>query len=338
LYVHWDFTYEQQQQFNAASVHGAMVLRVRSERAKDLPEVHLHKDSRHWFLHVPHANAAYRTELGYYQKNGGWVRVAESDDVRTPPDQVAQDKAFRFARMPEARPASREGSTEGQAAGTAQHWKPQSITPDSERHGPLHTFIPPGVSAAVELLPAALASPTEWTSAQEEALDDLVGDWLTQPEWFESGQVSELVQGRTQRNRRTVEQGFTFPAPSSAEIALAALAPEQRESISSPVPGPEQQRSFWFNVNTELIVYGATDPSATVKIGNRPIRLRRDGTFSYRFALPDGYYELPAVATSFDGESRRAHLRFARASQYQSDVGQHPQDQGLKVPAQENTE
>src|SRR5688572_31722682 len=32
---------------------------------------------------------------------------------------------------------------------------------------------------------------------------------------------------------------------------------------------------------------------ATVTIGGRPIRLRPDGSFSYRFSLPDGEYELP---------------------------------------------
>ena len=71
LYLHWDFTWEQQQQFNAASVHGAMVLRVKSDRAGELTQIHLHQDSRHWFVHVPDANAIYQVELGYYQADGG---------------------------------------------------------------------------------------------------------------------------------------------------------------------------------------------------------------------------------------------------------------------------
>jgi hypothetical protein len=209
----------------------------------------------------------------------------------------------------------------------------------SERHGPLHEVIPPDLSARLEYLPWLSESSSEWTSAQEEALEELVLGWLSRSDWFESGQIDQLVQGRTQRKRPGPNHGFAFPAPSSAEIALAALAPERGEGISSEALGPEQprQRNFWFNVNAELIVYGATDPSATVTIGNRAIRLRRDGTFSYRFALPDGYYELPSVATSLDGESRRANLRFSRSSEYDGEVGAHPQDQKLKVPAPENT-
>ena len=65
--------------------------------------------------------------------------------------------------------------------------------------------------------------------------------------------------------------------------------------------------------------------------------VRRDGTFSFRFALPDGNYDLPVQATSADAsDSRRAELRFSRATQYRGEVGAHPQDAALKVPRVEN--
>ena len=63
----------------------------------------------------------------------------------------------------------------------------------------------------------------------------------------------------------------------------------------------EQAKGFWFNVNAELIIYGATEPDAKVTLGGHEIKLRSDGSFSYRFALPDGKYDLPAVAVSADG-------------------------------------
>ena len=92
-----------------------------------------------------------------------------------------------------------------------------------------------------------------------------------------------------------------------------------------------------FNVNAELIIYGATEPDAEVSIGGRLIKLRTDGTFSYRFALPDGDYDLPVVATSSDrSDGRAAGLRFSRATSYRGDVGTHPQDSNLKAPRVEN--
>ena len=99
----------------------------------------------------------------------------------------------------------------------------------------------------------------------------------------------------------------------------------------------ERRKGFWFNVNAELIIYGATEPDATVTIGDRVIKLRSDGTFSYRFALPDGQYELPAVAVSNDrSDTRSARLKFGRKTGYGGEVGAHPQDPSLKTPRVEH--
>ena len=100
---------------------------------------------------------------------------------------------------------------------------------------------------------------------------------------------------------------------------------------------PWAGREFWFSVNAELIIYGATDPEASVTIGGRPIRLRADGSFSYRFSLPDGDYNLPIVAVSSDQtDGRGAELQFSRRTDYYGEVGAQPQDPGLKSPAPEH--
>ncbi|MBU4305413.1 MAG: DUF4912 domain-containing protein [Candidatus Omnitrophica bacterium] len=71
--------------------------------------------------------------------------------------------------------------------------------------------------------------------------------------------------------------------------------------ISSPGAGrPIPSRNFWLVVNTELIVYGATEPGAQVTVQGRPITLNRDGTFSLRFALPEGEQVIPVKAVSPD--------------------------------------
>ena len=51
----------------------------------------------------------------------------------------------------------------------------------------------------------------------------------------------------------------------------------------------------------ENIVYGATEPDATVTCQGRPVQLRPDGTFTLRFALPDGQQVIPCAARSADG-------------------------------------
>jgi len=68
----------------------------------------------------------------------------------------------------------------------------------------------------------------------------------------------------------------------------------------------EKERSFWLKVDCELIVYGATDPKASVSVQDRPIRLNADGTFSFRYTFPDGKQEIKVEAKSPDeGETRR---------------------------------
>ena len=65
------------------------------------------------------------------------------------------------------------------------------------------------------------------------------------------------------------------------------------------------ERKFWLVVNTELIVYGATEPDAKVKVQGKAVKLKSDGTFTLRFALPDGKQVIPVEAVSFDGIDHR---------------------------------
>lgn len=71
--------------------------------------------------------------------------------------------------------------------------------------------------------------------------------------------------------------------------------------------GAEQARprGFWFKLDCELIVYGATEPDATVTVQGQPVQLRPDGSFTLRFALPDGEQVLEATARSADRSEER---------------------------------
>ncbi len=87
---------------------------------------------------------------------------------------------------------------------------------------------------------------------------------------------------------------------------LEAITSGSVSSISSPVKKISKQKSFWLIVDCELIVYGATEPDANVSIQGKPIKLRNDGTFTMRFALPDGKQVIPVVATNKDGDDTKS--------------------------------
>ena len=63
--------------------------------------------------------------------------------------------------------------------------------------------------------------------------------------------------------------------------------------------------NFHFELDAELIVYGTTEPNATVTLQGEPVQLRPDGTFTVRFGLPDSRQIIPAVAASADGVEER---------------------------------
>lgn len=92
--------------------------------------------------------------------------------------------------------------------------------------------------------------------------------------------------------------------------------------------------SFWFAINAELIIYGATEPDAKVTVDGKPIKLRTDGTFSFHYAFPDGEHRLPVVAVSKSGDDKRGvELKFKRDSAAKGNVGKVKQARHLKSPA-----
>jgi hypothetical protein len=67
-----------------------------------------------------------------------------------------------------------------------------------------------------------------------------------------------------------------------------------------------RQRSFWLVADAELIVYGATDPSARLSIGGEDVPLSADGTFRLQVPFRDGQQLYPIEALAADGEQKRS--------------------------------
>ena len=80
---------------------------------------------------------------------------------------------------------------------------------------------------------------------------------------------------------------------------------------------PGSLKKFFFEIDAKLIVFGRTDPTAHLTLGNDPIKLGADGTFVMSFSLPDSRQIIPAVATSSDGvEERTIVLAVERNTKY----------------------
>ncbi len=107
--------------------------------------------------------------------------------------------------------------------------------------------------------------------------------------------------------------GGLDPGQSSAELVGELHRRLRAEGASgavssfgaSPLGEAEKIAGFWFTLDCELVVYGATEPDATVTMQGQPVKLRPDGTFTVRMMLPDGVQEIETVATSADGSEER---------------------------------
>jgi len=332
LYAHWDLTREQQLELNGASTDGHLVLRIYAHKIEGhaLYEIHVHPESRHWFAHVERAGNSYAAELGYYSALGKWMRVAISSGTVTPPDAASKEDTAEFATIPFEIPFAKLIQIIEDAV--RDNIPLAQAIEELRRHG--HPDLPrmtPGAVAAFNsatIAPTSIPGPTRaWTPQQEQALAKIINIDQSRRIWMGSLEITELI-------RRRLSQDVTSPTTAYGISSLALTSP------TSPFGGgvgAEQAKGFWFNVNAELIIYGATEPNAKVTLGGHEIKLRSDGTFSYRFALPDGKYDLPAVAVSASGDdARAADLKFTRDTQYLGDVGATPQDPSLKPPLADN--
>jgi len=94
----------------------------------------------------------------------------------------------------------------------------------------------------------------------------------------------------------------------------AGLWASGRSESGSGIVNP-RQRAFWLVADAELIVYGATDPSAKLAIGGEEVPLSSDGTFRIQVPFRDGQQVYAIEAVAADGEQRRnIRLEFKRTT------------------------
>ena len=320
LYASWDLKKEDQKKFNSMSREGHLVIKVfrGGEEKTAVPDVHVHPESRNWFIHVPDAETRYYAVLGYYDRASDWNELARSRGTLTPPDAPSSDQTAEFATIP-------RHVTFQTLQDTVKEFIKENI--------PLVRAVLKSSPEEQAQNPAQAETQKPWPLSKATELAKMVTIDNLRRVWMGSLEITELIRRRLQEEVSSMAAAAVGVPPSVAVPGSEAIT-----SISSPFGGmPGRDRKFWFNVNAELIIYGATEPNAKVTIAGRKIRLRPDGSFSFRFSLPDGQYQLPAVAVSPDGvEAREAKLHFSRASQYSGKVDVHPQDSALKPPRPES--
>ncbi len=255
--------------------------------------------SGHRTLPVLYANTVYLAALGIVSESGSWNPVAVSTPVRTAPDGPSLTWASETALFP-------SGQT--------------GEEPSTERTSPI--VVPTIPTTAVP----DVATATFLTALATESLG-----WTTDPN--SSGSVA--VRSRPPLGSLEAPDRSITPPPGSA-VWTAESAPVPG-SVPVPPPAPPGPTGFWFKVHAELVLHGSTEPGASITIAGHPVRLRDDGSFTFRFSLPNGSFDLPVEAVKADGSDRRsAHLTVSRQTVERGEVGVHPIEPSLRPPLVES--
>jgi hypothetical protein len=300
LFAYWDLSWQQMADYRGKASDGRLVLRVfEKNHSKPLHELSLGHDSYNWYVPVPKATTSYTAELGYWRHDGTFHVINRSREATTPADSVSPDTTARFATIPIE-------LSFGELLGLIRgHIKQGERLADAlhrlQREGFRFPF-----KVGVELGP--------WTAEQAAELERMLGDDILRRMQIGSMEITEWLRRRLQEE--TSSGMFSGFSPAGASWS------------------GQPQRGFWFAVNAELIIYGATEPDAKVAIDGQPVKLRADGTFSFHHTFPDGKFRMPVVAVSAKGDDQRAvTLHFERKTATEDVVGKVKQPGHLKAPA-----
>ncbi len=300
LYAYWDLSWQQMADSRGQASDGRLLLRVYEKNHDDPIQVlTLGHDSRNWYIPVNKAATTYRAELGYWRHDGQFHVISHSRETTTPPDAVSPDTTARFVTIP-IDIAFRDlfDIIRG-------HMRAGEALADALHRLQLAGFRFP-FKLGLELGP--------WTAEQAAELERILGGDLFRRIQMGSFEISEWLRRRMQEE---LSSGM-----------FSAFSPGGSSWSAAP------QKGFWFAVNAELIIYGATEPDAKVTVDGKPVKLRSDGTFSFQYSFPDGQYKLPVVAVSKAGDDKREmQLIFERQSRAKGEVGAVKQPAHLKSPA-----
>ena len=299
LFAYWDFSGQQMADFRRQATDGRVVVRVfEKNHAAPVVELTLAHDARNWYIPAHKAATTYSAELGYWRANGSFNVISRSSPATTPPDTLAADATARFATIPV------DIDFAELLAIVRQHLS--GGEPLAEALQQLQAMgLPFPFPVDVET--------KSWSPAQAVQVERILSGDVLQRVQVGSVELAEWLRRRLQGE--TSSGMFSGFSPSGSSWS------------------GQPQKGFWFAINAELIIYGATEPDAKVTVDGQPIALRSDGTFSFHHTFPDGQYKLPVVAVSGkNGEQRAVELQFERKTQTHGEVGQVGQPALLKPP------
>ncbi|PSB05008.1 DUF4912 domain-containing protein [Merismopedia glauca] len=287
-YTYWDVPQEKKQELRfqggqqlALRVYDVTDININYQSPHSVQEYPCDELAREWFLPIPVSDRDYVVDIGYRCADGRWLVLARSLPVHVPPVYPSDWIEDTFI----------------------------SVNWDEDIKG----------KTLVELEPPArrLSIPGTANPIYDEIFGMVQG--------MEAQRVAGSLFGSMHQVPGAVgpEQAissYVFPSgvgmwavPTASGINMSGVGLTMSGIGMGASEAPIRPRQFWLVADAELIVYGATEPDATVTIGGQPIKLNPDGTFRFQMSFQDGLIDYPIMAVAADGEQNRSiHMKFTR--------------------------
>ena len=298
-YTYWDVSNEHKEELRrqggqqlALRIYDVTDINLEYQSPHSIQEYPSDELAREWYLPVPVSDRDYVIDIGYRCADGRWLVLARSAPVHVPPVYPSDwiEDVFITVNFEE----DLQGKT-------------------------FYELVPPTKKVAS----AATSNGNGNGNGNGNATGNAIYDQIFGlAESAEAQRVAGSLFGSMQQvpSSVTPEQAissYVFPSgvgmwavPTMSGLTMSGVG-MSGAGFSGDVP--MRPRKFWLIVDAELIVYGATEPDATVTIGGRPIKLNPDGTFRFQMSFQDGLIDYPILAVAADGEQTRSiHMKFNR--------------------------
>lgn len=283
-YTYWDIPNDHKEELRrqggqqlALRLYDVTDINIEFQSPHSIQEYPCDELAREWYLPIPVSDRDYVVDIGYRCVDGRFLVLARSATVHVPPVYPSDWIEDHFV----------------------------TVSMDEDLRGKtVFELVPPAKRMAM----------TAGTSTSNPIYDEIFG----MAQGAEAQRVAGSLFGSMQQVPEQAISSYVFPSgvgmwavPTVSGLTMSGVGMSGVGFSASAVP--MRPRQFWLVADAELIVYGATEPDATVTIGGRPIKLNPDGTFRFQMSFQDGLIDYPIMAVAADGEQTRSiHMKFNR--------------------------
>ncbi|MEG4234199.1 DUF4912 domain-containing protein [Microcoleus sp. Pol11C3] len=317
-YTYWDIPNDRKEELRrqggqqlALRIYDVTDVNLDIQSPHSIQEYPCDELAREWYVPIPVSDRDYAIDIGYRCADGRWLVLARSAQVRVPPvypsdwiedqfitldwEEELQGKTFAEL-VPPAKKMAQAANGFGFSTENAIY---EQIFGMAESAESLR------VAGSIFGSMQHVAGSVQQVGIHEQALSSYV---------FPSGVgmwAAPTMSGLTASG--VGMSGLTMSGVGMSGLTMSGFGMSGVGMSGVGFAAPMRPRQFWLVADAELIVYGATEPDATVYVGGQPIKLNADGTFRFQMSFQDGLIDYPIFAVAADGEQNRAiHMKFER--------------------------